>query len=760
MKRSLLTIWIALAAVFAQAQPFDTVNVYDIQFVTPGDLALCNDTSSRLGDTVTVVAYVVTPGNHAELGSGSITIGYRPLMNVVDTSNGGVGGPFMGMQIHGVTPGGVGVDVIDNLNPGDLVYVTGVVSQFRNETQLNPLGNSSVVVPQLGVITPQPLSISVSDLNDNASVNKPETGEQWEGSFVELTNLTVVSKNTFGSSPERTHLVCQDASGNRVLLYDKFLGLRKLGEPTVNANSPSATGSFDADNIPVGANLATVRGVIDHDANGCTGATGTNGYRISPVAVGDVTLGATPPIISNLMRDQIIPNSTQTVTVTADIVDADGTVSSVNLYYTTSPGVGGASFTTVAMTGTGTPDQYEATIPAFNDGDLIGYYIEAVDNSNDSTIVPIQTAGLPSPNVFVYSVRDNGPLISDIQRSLFPNSNDASPLLDETVTVTGVVTATRQDYDLGYIYIQDPNETEFAGLWLQGAAAALDSLQRHEVVTVTGLVQETAQQVTFMNVTDVVRSCDRDTIMPMTFDPNDPTRNSDRNMEKYEGMLLQYVNLGGGSVYITEDNRDNFGAWMVSSTQGALRDNSSEIMTGIAAAQNFSSLWVSPVNNDTMSNSDAPLEISDPVEVQVDMTMDTLIGVITSRFSRYKMTPRNNDDFRNFSVNISAAQLAPTDTCETGSGGGTGINELTATTTLRLYPNPSNNVVNIVIESNENVGSFEFELFDVAGRRVLATTLNQSRTTLNTLPFENGLYYGRMLYKGEVIQTEKLVIQH
>ncbi len=750
MKHVLLSFIAVLSFGALTAQTYDTVNVYDIQFVSQSDLANCDDASSRLGDTVTVVGYVATPGNYAELGSGSSATGYRPVLQLVDTTANGVGGPFRGIQIHGLLPGNNNpADILDNLQPGDLVYVTGLVDQFNNETQVYPLGNSFIAVPALGVVTIAPQVITVDELNDNSSTNQLETGEQWEGSYVELHGLTVVSKNTFGSSPERTQFLCQDDNGNRITVYDKFYGMRKLGEPTVNANSPAAAGQQDSDAIPEGARFDTIRGVIDHDENGCIGGTG-DGYRISPVYVNDIVLGPTPPIFVSVDRDVTIVSSTDSPTITANVVDADGTVQNVTLYYQDDFTTPTANFQTVAMAPTGNPDEYSATIPSFADGTSIRYYVEATDNDATVSYFPTTAPSQTENSVRFYTVRDNGLRISDVQRVIDPTISDASQFEGEQVTLTGVVTSSQRDWDLGYVHIQDPNETEYAGLALIGSLQ-LPSLYRHQVVTVTGTIIED-RELTRMQVTSIDSVATAlDTITPLVLDPSDAALLTDQEKEKYEGMLVRYENPNG-QLYVTDSFRDPFGSWMIGSTFNAPQSQSSEVMTGIQASQNFSSIWVSVVNDDPITNSDNPLQVT-AVLTDTNQTMDALIGILTCRFDRYKLTPRNNDDFINFSVALDTAQLEDTPIDTTVS-----VGELLNGTSIKLFPNPANSQLNIAFDAT-TAQALEVRIYDLAGRAVRNEFLNTTGI-ISTADLRNGVYVVRILEANQVVMTEKLVIQH
>jgi hypothetical protein len=192
MKTNLLLVVFALSSVLGFSQ-INNVSINDVQFVSITDLNACTDLSSYDGDTVKVRGIALHDGNLTEVSSGSVTGGCRPGIHLLDTANAGMGGDFSGIQIHGVEAG-------DNSNPvtalhqivaGDVVEITGVLGTYQGETQIYPLGNSSVTVLS-PVAAPMPRMVSVGDLNDANRVNKLVTGEPIEGSLIMLNNVTVV----------------------------------------------------------------------------------------------------------------------------------------------------------------------------------------------------------------------------------------------------------------------------------------------------------------------------------------------------------------------------------------------------------------------------------------------------------------------------------------------------------------------------------------------------------------------------------------
>jgi len=100
---------------------------------------------------------------------------------------------------------------------------------------------------------------------------------------------------------------------------------------------------------------------------------------IDYLTIGTYTV-ASGPTITNISNSPLIPTSSQTVSVTADVTDADG-VFGVELHWGTSSGSLG---TTINMSNT-SGDTYETDtdIPAQTNGTTIYYEIYALDNNTD-----------------------------------------------------------------------------------------------------------------------------------------------------------------------------------------------------------------------------------------------------------------------------------------------------------------------------------------------------------------------------------------
>jgi hypothetical protein len=746
--RKTLTLFFGLMLAFtAQAQiPFVTVT--DINYVTPMDLQNCNDTTVYLGDTVRTFGIVVIDGGLSEVASGSVQGGLRPFIHIVDTANGGATDPFASIEVMGVITDANG-NLIPHPNfiyvaPGDIVEVVGIVGEFDGSNQLALVdGNSFNVVGS--TTAPTPAVVPLGDLNDQNAVNQLPTGEPWEGAYVKLENVTV-SEIIYFSGGSRVSFNIEDASGNRLNVSDRYIAQKLPSHQVLNANSPNSTaaggpgtGTFV---VPVpGTFYNSISGVVRQSANGCTGDAG-RGYELNPFLDSHYDLGFAPPYIANFERDPLIPTSNQSPDITMNITDFDGTVDSVSFWYTSDPNLTPSQFTqgTIGLVA-GTTDEYETTIPNFPDGTLVRYYIYAEDNDGNGSYLPSKPLNQTEPNFSYYTVRDNGLIIPDVQFTL--NSNGSSPFSGETVTVTGYATSSTKQFDLGYVYIQDPNYSEWAGIALRGTNQLTDVF-RGEEVTVTGQVVESFG-FTMIDVLSLTRTGNVMNIPPVSIDPADSAAYASGEIEKYEGMLVR-AELAGSQVWITEENL-GFGDYAISSEQGAPLQRSMRVLAGRQSNTAQSSLYASLVTDTFYVNADGIMEVP-AITVSDTMNMDAVIGLLSYGFSNYRILPRNNDDFVNINVPLDSTDLV---------GSPFSIEEINSIPGVSVYPNPNNGSFRIGMES---VRPMEYRLLDFQGRLLRKGSISRNGQEIQAFDLPSGLYFLLLEDSAtEITAIEKIIIR-
>ncbi|HAW20572.1 MAG TPA: hypothetical protein DCX14_10345 [Flavobacteriales bacterium] len=792
---SLLLLWVSCIA-FAQ---YPVVSISDIQFVTQAATGNCDDQTTYLGDTVIIRAKVVADGYESvPSGIASAATGHKNFW-----LQEGNGGPFSGIDIFSLSGSSVSED-IHNLLAGDSVEVVGVIDDYNGETELIPLeGNSITLLSQNLDITPAVAEIA--DLNDADRNNLLQTGEQWEGVYVEFHNVTVASVDFF-SGGSRVSFNVEDQFGNLINVSDRYR-VQKL---------PGEGGTFVAPNV--GDQVDTLRGIILHSKNNCAGFSG-RGYELHPFSESDYVYGASAPRIFNITRTPTVPSSTDDVTINADITDNDGNVVSATLYYAT--GTTGA-FTSTAMT-LASGETYEADIPAQSDGTLVRWYLVAEDDSGLVTTLPNSN---PATLTYLYRVRDNGLTIYDLQYT--PYSAGTSPYVGESVSVEGVVTAgvnSTDTGDLGSVYIQQENQLSYAGIWLM-QGTNLTSLNRGDKVSVEGVVAENFGMTALTDIASVSVT-GSGTISPTVLNPDSFSIYNAASHEQYEGMLIKFEHpTAGEDLYLVEQNADaqtgnNYAEYRVG-TDEFNPSSGTRIIAGRNGAN--SSLYVSYVNDSLWEVSSGIMNVPANV-VHYGEYMESISGIMYYSFGDMKLFPRNNNDIVNYGggpvyasaypaedtvclgetvqfVNNSSAVADQFDW--TYSDGGTasikypmyaittpGMHSITMTATntvdgendqtiltdavfidtsancglgvfnhkvefAAVYPNPAHDF--IYVESSNISGSMMVSMFDLSGKKVISTTSYIRRSKVDLSELQSGLYLIEVRNnEGALIATQKVV---
>jgi predicted extracellular nuclease len=355
--------------------------------------------------------------------------------------------------------------------------------------------------------------------------------------------------------------------------------------------------------------------------------------------------------------------------------------------------------------------------------------------------LPSKPLNQTEPNFSYYTVRDNGLIIPDIQFTL--NSNGSSPFSGETVTVTGYATSSTKQFDLGYVYIQDPNYSEWAGIALRGTNQLTDVF-RGEEVTVTGQVVESFG-FTMIDVLSLTRTGNVMNIPPVSIDPADSAAYASGEIEKYEGMLVR-AELAGSQVWITEENL-GFGDYAISSEQGAPLQRSMRVLAGRQSNTAQSSLYASLVTDTFYVNADGIMEVP-AITVSDTMNMDAVIGLLSYGFSNYRILPRNNDDFVNINVPLDSTDLV---------GSPFSIEEINSIPGVSVYPNPNNGSFRIGMES---VRPMEYRLLDFQGRLLRKGSISRNGQEIQAFDLPSGLYFLLLEDSAtEITAIEKIIIR-
>ena len=717
--KHLLTLLAAVLGFSAAAQTYYPITT--LQYVSPSQLAACNDSSGFEGQIVRTVGIVVTPGNLSEVPSGSVQGGHRPFFFIVDTVAQGAAGAFRGMEVMGVYTNAqnqlVTLPNVEYLVAGDLIEFVGKVSTYNNGTQLEATSASSMTILGSRPV-PTPATITVGVLNDAQRVNIPTTGEQWENAFVEFQNVTVTEVIPFGGNRISFNVV--DAAGNKINVSDRFLAQKLSSYQTVNPASPQTTGSFVAP-VP-GTFYSSLKGMVRHDGNGCFTAGGTRGYELNPFDASHYQIAYAPPYISQFERDPMVPTPNQSPDLVCTITDFDGTVDSVHVFYTTNASIQPTQFTKATMAlVAGSTDEYEFSLPSAPDGTLVRYYIKAKDDDGNVSYYPTTPVGQAQPNFDYYTVRAGGMKIYDIQYSLLSNGN--SPYLGQNVTVKGIVTASTKPYDLGYLYIQDPNGGPWSGIWCAGSG--ITQFFREEEVMVSGTVEEYFG-MTRLNVSSVSRTGNRQVPVPTVLNPSDSASKANWGWEQHEGCYVRLEDPSQGKLYVSNTNL-GFGDFAVSQNVGASYWNRTLVMAGRQSTTAYGSLYVQMVTDLRYDTIDGEMFV-DPIVVSDTMNMDAVEGILFYGFSNFRVLPRNNDDFVGINIALDSTAL-PQSTVGLQVCGVTGV---------MVFPNPTANF--LVLDGSASV----YTLLDLQGRTVLHGRHAEGRSELDLSGIAAGNYLLRV----------------
>lgn len=742
MRKILFSAFFALIALSASAQhPLLSVS----QINQPIDLVNCNDTSVYFGDTVRTVAVVVTDGGLSEVASGSVLGGNRPFIFVRDSSDHTGNTQYSSIEMMPIYQNSQGafqpIANATQLIAGDIIEITGIISSFGNSNQITTLdANSLVIVGSRAA--PTSIVKPMSDFNDANRVNQLSTGEFWEGSFVEFQNVTVTNVIPFGNG--RISFDVADANGNTMNISDRFLAQKTSSHLVVNPNSPAGTGGAGSFVAPVpGTFYNSLSGVIRHSANGCTGGTG-RGYELNPFDPTHYNVGFAPPFIDQVDRDPIVPNANQDVDITCVVVDSDGSVDSVAIFWSADTSLAPSAFPRSQMVlAIGSTEDYEFTIPKQADGTIVRYYIYAVDDQGNPSYYPSTPLAQTEPNWEFYTVRQDGLTIADVQFSL--NGNGNSPFLGREVTVKGVVTASSKNFDLGYVYIQDPTQSEYAGISLIGSFD-LANLYRNEWVEVTGDVQESFG-FTQIAVSSVTRLFQHDTIQPISIDPSDSAAYARGDWEKYESMLVKFENPAGGKIHIINENA-GFGDYRVATDPSFGNSKSGLVLAGRQSNTSASSLWVQLVTDTIYSIQDGGMFLN-PVVTADTMNMDAIVGLMYYGFSNYRVLPRANDDIIGLNAALDMNINRPNNVS---------IEEIQSSININVYPNPTTS--NFFVSSSTN-SPMSAQIFDLNGRKVLeANSTNGEKLSIDASAFANGIYILKVTgQSGELVSTHKVIVR-
>jgi hypothetical protein len=439
MRKLLLSMLVLGASVTLRAQnPYPIIPIDSVQFVNQAKLD--SATANTLPDYSTQIK---NPTYRDTVRFEGIVVS-NPKIYGLSTSRKAAyiqrkgGGPWSGVQVM-CEPAGTGTTLAnlipetkfyDNFVVGYKVRVTAVIRDFQGETQVNLIRNNANwdnFVEQVS-LTPDTLvytTISANQLmtgNPNTTwVQQKSTAEQYEGTLVNIGNVTVYSIQQSGN---RTFWSVIDDFGNVLDVRDFSAYIRRDdNEDTI----PKITNTFQPPVI--GTRLEFLRGVVIEYA-----ASGIQRYGIAPLYPGDIgPCNICPPkILSNVKTPQVA-TSTDSVTITSTIT-GDTVISSATLHYAP---VDTNIFTVVSMSYDLGSGKWMGKIPPFTANTVIKYFTRATDGRGLKATFPDSLATNSN-----YLVTDDG--INDIRTLQFSSSSSGATIWNGdsllNLDVRGVIT--------------------------------------------------------------------------------------------------------------------------------------------------------------------------------------------------------------------------------------------------------------------------------------------------------------------------------
>jgi len=78
---------------------------------------------------------------------------------------------------------------------------------------------------------------------------------------------------------------------------------------------------------------------------------------------------------------------------------------------------------------------------------------------------------------------------------------------------------------------------------------------------------------------------------------------------------------------------------------------------------------------------------------------------------------------------------------------------------LTFTPNPFNSTTNLIVNNPSDLKNCKLMIFNVMGKEVINTTLNNQLTTIKTNDLSSGIYFYKVMANDKIVQSGKLISQ-
>jgi hypothetical protein len=470
-------------------------------------------------------------------------------------------------------------DLLEGFQRGDVVTFVGRMTFFNSTVQMTAdeatlKGTTAINFPEYAPLL-EPWEVSMDELvtanSDGTYQMDIASYQKYNNAYIKITNATV-SNISVG---DRVDWAINE-NGSRMYIYDislRYRNDRTIGYlPSYNYRRLPNVGDGSDGNFvpPVAGAVVNVSGFVNlqGDDPDATVATDQISWSLNPFEDGvlwtvddntgdplrcvsgetcngeaftwpnDVEVIGLPPSFSNVEQSDSTVTSSETVTVTADIVaDGAATVSSASLIYTA-----GETTDTLTMSNTA-GDTYSATIPAVANFTPVSFYLEATDSNDLAGRAPLS-------GTYGYFVQDEAiSSIATIQTTADGKAG-ASPLAgagEVPVNISGIIVSDDSD---GPIILQEA-AAAWSGIFLEKTTAT-EALVKGDSITVTSAevteasVRSNSLTLTqLVNLTFTVNSSGNDTeqVIPVITTDLVQALQNGGELEEYEGMVVKFEDV-------------------------------------------------------------------------------------------------------------------------------------------------------------------------------------------------------------------------
>lgn len=504
-----------------QVRNSDLIKAFDDAVSDVSYFADPDNPENMEGDTVTITGVVTMPTGLSYAGDGIKFI-------VADPE----GGPWSAILSYNEDS-----TAYPSLFEGDIIEMTGCIGEYTtavaNMTEF--WITSPINITSIGQTLPPVDTIATGDLR------LPVTAEQWGNVMVAVKDAIVTDVLDGG--------------------YENFKVDDGSGGVHVDDDSDSLAGYIDP---PLGSVFESIKGWVYHHYGAYTDSTA---YKLCPLYVEDLILGAGPPMLTNVGRNPGFPKSTDAVTVEVEVTTNDVVSSALVLY-----SVDGGAYQEVAMSST---DQtvFTGDIPVQADGAWVEYFLKVIDSKDQSSMMPSDT----SLKKYGYSVIDGTISIADVQYSPWKIAD--SPFSGYDVELTGIVTADTAGMSsyLGLSVIQDAS-APWSGIFLFGVS---EVILRGDEIQVWGQVEDYNADYHYkfdnntMILVDSIKILSHGNAEPAPISvTTDALPSTDVAGEMYEGVLVEVSDVqvssinsydwsidDGSGACLLDDDFANMSAW-------------------------------------------------------------------------------------------------------------------------------------------------------------------------------------------------------